>query len=471
MNIDLVLENLSLFSYSADGVETLRKFVYKLATSGALSNQKTIEKKPNFKSVSGPNVIPDNWIWCELGEVAIYGGRGSIRPEHIPEDSWLLDLEDIEKVSSKLLVRIYAKDRKTTSSKAFFNEGDVLYGKLRPYLDKVLVADMSGYCTTEIVPIQPNPGLDSNWLKICLKRPDFITKVTELSYGTKMPRLGTEDAKQSIHPIPPLEEQMRIIAKVESLLSLCDQLEHANATAQKIAFKARRSAVDALSVSQNRVELQKAWERIRENWEVIAGTSEAIDSLRQLILSLAAKGKLVKSPDQVDDNSAYMELKKVCKVSWGNLSLTKSSYIENGTYLAVSAAGPDGRIGSAEHKAFTPVLSAIGARCGTMFMPSEDFTAIKNTMTFQPRDNSLDNWYLLYALMGSNLPRRGSAQPFMSKSDIENFKIRVPNLEEQRLIANRVEVLLKKCDALEAKLRESHELAEKFSRSVVSASA
>ena len=104
-------------------------------------------------------------------------------------------------------------------------------------------------------------------------------------------------------------------------------------------------------------------------------------------------------------------------------------------------------------------------------MPSEDFTAIKNTMTFRPQDHSLDNWYLLYALMGSNLPRRGSAQPFMSKSDIENFKIRVPSLEEQRLIANRVEVLLKKCDALEAKLRESHELAEKFSRSVVSASA
>jgi type I restriction enzyme S subunit len=152
------------------------------------------------------------------------------------------------------------------------------------------------------------------------------------------------------------------------------------------------------------------------------------------------------------------------------LSLTKSSYIENGPYLAVSAAGPDGRIGIAEHKAFTPVLSAIGARCGTMFMPKEDFTAIKNTMTLQPDSKLLDNWYLLYAMMGSNLPRRGSAQPFMSKSDIEKFRLRVPSLEEQKLIASNVEALLQKCDLLEAKLRDGHELAEKYARSVVSAS-
>ena len=152
------------------------------------------------------------------------------------------------------------------------------------------------------------------------------------------------------------------------------------------------------------------------------------------------------------------------------MSLTKSSYVENGSHLAVSAAGPDGRIGTAEHKAFTPVLSAIGARCGTMFMPNEDFTAIKNTMTLEPKSDALDSWYLYYVMMGSNLPRRGSAQPFMSKSDIENFKIRIPSLAEQKLIASKVEILLHKCDSLEVNLRKAEELAIKFSQSVVSTS-
>jgi type I restriction enzyme S subunit len=166
-----------------------------------------------------------------------------------------------------------------------------------------------------------------------------------------------------------------------------------------------------------------------------------------------------------------LELKDVCKVSWGNLSLTKSSYSENGMHLAVSAAGPDGRIGFAEHKAYTPVLSAIGARCGTMFMPEEDFTAIKNTMTLTPNPEFLNNWYLLYAIMGSKLPRRGSAQPFMSKSDIERYRIRVPSLQEQELISHRVEELLKTCDLLEAKLIEANSISAKLSRSVFTGSA
>jgi type I restriction enzyme S subunit len=254
-------------------------------------------------------------------------------------------------------------------------------------------------------------------------------------------------------------------------MSTCDKLEKKIYLLNTLGAAARKSAVNAISTAQTQEEFDYAWHRIQQNWEVLAGTPDAIDSLRRLVLSLAAKGKLVQSPDRFREDSSHVELNKVCKVSWGNLSLTKSSYVNDGPYLAVSAAGPDGRIGKAEHKAFTPVLSAIGARCGTMFMPSEDFTAIKNTMTLQPKDNSLDNWYLFYTLMGSNLPRRGSAQPFMSKSDIENFKIRVPSLEEQRVIANRVEVLLKKCDSLEAKLRDINALAEKFSGSIVSASA
>jgi restriction endonuclease S subunit len=80
-------------------------------------------------------------------------------------------------------------------------------------------------------------------------------------------------------------------------------------------------------------------------------------------------------------------------------------------------------------------------------------------------------WYLFYTMMGSDLPRRGTAQPFMSKSDIENFKIRVPSLNEQKLISKSVEALLEKCDLLESKLKDLEKIAEKFARSAVSASA
>ena len=127
-------------------------------------------------------------------------------------------------------------------------------------------------------------------------------------------------------------------------------------------------------------------------------------------------------------------LGEVCIVDWGNTELTKKSYIEEGEFLAVSAAGCDGRINHAEHKKFTPVLSAIGAQCGRMFFPEEDFTAIKNTITLTPIQTETYHKFLFHLLTAVELPKRGAAQPFISKGDIQSFPIPVPPLAEQERI-------------------------------------
>ncbi|MCX5947655.1 MAG: restriction endonuclease subunit S [Cyanobacteria bacterium] len=133
-------------------------------------------------------------------------------------------------------------------------------------------------------------------------------------------------------------------------------------------------------------------------------------------------------------------LGEICIVDWGKTSLTKSSYVAGGEYLAVSATGGDGRIDHWEHKALTPAISAIGAQCGKLFLPKEDFTAIKNTITLTPIDDKRSQEaccpiYLYHLLSSMKLPRRGAGQPFISKGDLEKFKIPLPSLEEQRRIA------------------------------------
>jgi type I restriction enzyme S subunit len=129
-------------------------------------------------------------------------------------------------------------------------------------------------------------------------------------------------------------------------------------------------------------------------------------------------------------------LGEICTVDWGNTNLTKSSYVKGGKFLAVSAAGCDGRIEHKEHEKHTPVLSAIGAQCGRMFLPEEDFTAIKNTITLTPHKETCTGRFLYQLLTHLELPRRGAAQPFISKGDIETFQVPLPPLpEQQRIVA------------------------------------
>lgn len=208
-----------------ESVSSLRSLILDLAVRGKLVSQNMTAGRPLFNEVPGVHQIPKNWVWTRLDEIAEYGGVGNVSPNEIDATSWVLDLEDIEKGSSRLISKVRSSDRKTTSNKASFKAGDVLYGKLRPYLDKVLVADEEGFCTTEIVPIRPKAGIDCNWLRLSLKSPRFLSYVSEKSYGMKMPRLGTKDARESLHAVPPLEEQKSIVNKVNELMTLCDQLE------------------------------------------------------------------------------------------------------------------------------------------------------------------------------------------------------------------------------------------------------
>jgi len=193
-----------------------------------LIRQKKIKKEkslPEIKPEQAPFEIPENWVWCRLGEITNYGSSPKAEPCDITNETWVLDLEDIEKETSRLLCKVRFSDRKSLSTKSVFKMGEVLYSKLRPYLDKVIVADENGVCTTEILPLHCYASLNPYYLRIALKRKDFIFYVNSLTKGMKMPRLGTPDGKSAFVPLCPVTEQHRIVVKVEQLIKLCDELE------------------------------------------------------------------------------------------------------------------------------------------------------------------------------------------------------------------------------------------------------
>jgi type I restriction enzyme S subunit len=162
--------------------------------------------------------LPETWRSLKLGDIVDYGNTDKVEPTQISQDSWVLELEDIEKDTSKLLQRITYKQRLSKSTKNRFNRGDVLYGKLRPYLNKVIIAPESGYCSTEIIPLKSPQGIDERYLFYWLKHPHFLSYVDSVSHGINMPRLGTEAGKNAPFVLAPFNEQKRIADKLDVLL-------------------------------------------------------------------------------------------------------------------------------------------------------------------------------------------------------------------------------------------------------------
>lgn len=165
------------------------------------------------------NALPSNWVLTNLGVVVNYGSTAKAEPSEIASDDWVLELEDIEKETSHLLQRMTFAQRQSKSTKNRFQAGVVLYGKLRPYLNKVLIADQAGYCTTEIVPIEAGPHLDNRYLFYWLKHPAFLKYVEAESHGMNMPRLGTDTGKAAPFVLAPRNEQTRIADQIDTLLA------------------------------------------------------------------------------------------------------------------------------------------------------------------------------------------------------------------------------------------------------------
>ena len=166
-----------------------------------------------------PFDIPDSWEWVRLGNISSYAEtKQKVNATSADPSIWGLDLEDIEK-GGRLLEYKTVGERKAVGDKTVFTKGDILYSKLRPYLLKILVAPDDGICTPEIVPFRVYGGIDPSYIVNYLKSPYVDNLINSITYGVKMPRVGTETMTSLLVPIPPLEEQRRIVEKIDEVAS------------------------------------------------------------------------------------------------------------------------------------------------------------------------------------------------------------------------------------------------------------
>ena len=146
------------------------------------------------------------------------------REKHDAESYWLLNLDMVEQQTGRIISYNYVGEDNLDGSIIQFDTACVLYSKLRPNLNKVVVPEQNGFATSEMLPLRPNKDvLSRDYLAVFLRSDSFVTWAVSKTAGAKMPRLGTKELLSKEIPLPSLKEQERIsnqFGKVDELIAL-----------------------------------------------------------------------------------------------------------------------------------------------------------------------------------------------------------------------------------------------------------
>src|SRR5260370_18275652 len=161
-----------------------------------------------------PEKLPRGWVKTTLGEIA-EPSRERALPMEFPGLRYV-GLEHIEPHLMRLLE--HGDAREARSSSVRFSKGDVLYGKMRPYLNKVWVAEFDGLCSAEFLVFPKLDGLNSQFLALRLNAEDFVAFANGQVSGER-PRVDFEKLSHFPVLLAPTAEQERIAVKLNAALS------------------------------------------------------------------------------------------------------------------------------------------------------------------------------------------------------------------------------------------------------------
>lgn len=420
-----------------------------LIKTGKIKKQKPL---PEITEDEIPFEIPEAWKWVRLGDCTSYAHtKEKVISTEIDPESWSLDLEDIEKESGKIVNYCKAGKRSITGDKVIFHKGQILYSKLRPYLKKILVAPQDGICTPELVPFWAYGGLDAQYIVSVLRAPHVDFAINAVTYGVKMPRVGTETMVNLLVPLPPLAEQKRIVAKIEELLPLIERYEKAWSRLED--FNKRFPGDMQKSILQMAIQGKLVEQRPEE------GTGEELyhqiqTELKPLIQAKRFKGK--KLPELSDDELPFeipsswkwVRLGDIISIESGK-NLT-SSQMRNGSVPVYGGNGITGYHDESLVHEETVVIGRVGFYCGSVHVTEKEAWITDNAFITTYPFISIDRSFLVYMLRHMDLGRdnNATAQPVVSGKKIYPLAFPLPPLAEQKRIVARLEELLPLCEKM-----------------------
>ncbi|MFO0672655.1 MAG: restriction endonuclease subunit S [Polyangiaceae bacterium] len=528
--------NFDTLAESADGVSGLRRLIVDLAVRGSLTSQveadgsaaelyERIQAKRQTAGLQGrsmragergpqsteePFHVPANWSWITLGEIAVKLGAGSTP----------LGGKSVYKATGVMLLR----------SQNVYNDGlrltDVAYIEPETHLkmsgthvepgDILLNITGASIGRTSVVPDTFDEGNVSQHVAIvrladkALRR--FVHLAMTASYfqdfimavqvGVSREGLSMKKLQHLPIPLPPLAEQERIVAKVDQLMALCDDLEARQTKTREVGTRLTRSALEALTTAEGFEDFDAAWTRVIENFATIIGRAEYIQDLRQSILDLATVGRMTTRDRRVEprgdklpslpDGWRWAECASLCDperfITYGVIKLGHETpdgvptlRSSNVRWLRVEERGLKhiardiaDEFRRTRLRGGEVVVTVRGTLGGVAVVPSHLAGGnISREVAVLPFRSDVSAHFMSLCIASSRSDRwfasvlKGIAYEGINISDLKRLPLPVPPLAEQLRIVAKVEQLMKLCDDLETKLRRAEDRAAKLVEAVV----
>jgi type I restriction enzyme, S subunit len=309
-----------------DGIKKLRELILTLAMQGKLVPQDPndepasqllrsieIEKKrlvkegkikqpkplPEINLEELPYDLPKSWEWVRLGKI------GELNPRNICDDD-----KDAGFVPMPLIFAEYRSVHKFESKKwaeikkgyTHFADGDVAVAKITPCFENRKSCVFNGLPngigsgTTELHIFRNTfKAIDPEYLLAYFKNPKYISSgISKMTGSAGQKRVPTDFFTSNPFPLPPLEEQRRIVAKIDQLMARCDELEKLRIDRSQRLLTVHTAALDRLLTAEDSSEFSTAWSFITQHFGELYSVKENLVELRKTILQLAVMGKLVR---------------------------------------------------------------------------------------------------------------------------------------------------------------------------------
>ncbi len=507
-----VISFIDLIAKSND-VAIVRRAMHDIAILGRLTNDLEVQPYIAKHDMTASPAIPEGWQWGVLEDVTTrvhYGYTASA--SRIKTDVKMLRITDIQDDRVNWATVPYCDIETDRADTYSLQNGDLLIARTGGTIGKTYLAegiDCRAVFASYLIRATPNHLVLPRFLKAYTSTSLYWQQLYTGAAGTGQPNVNASTLKKLRIPLPPLEEQKRIVAKVDQLMALCDELEAKQTAQRHLGTRLTRSALDALTTATTPDEFTTAWHRIVDNFETLVGSRDKVDGLRKAVIGMAVRGLLPNKGNWTEGSTTdgpytlpvqwkWVRLADLCEritkgssPKWQGVSYVEkaadtvlfvtSENVGSGKMLLERPKYVEARFNEIEPRSILRrgdlLMNIVGASIGRVAMfDSEDLANINQAVCIirlDTKTSKIDHEFLLLFLNSPTCinymfdKQVDNARANLSMGNIAEFMIPLPPPREQKHIVAESARLLQICDELEARFEQSESCAANLAAALV----